>query len=230
LILEGIGMTENTSFTNVNRYDNYKFGTVGPPGPGIEQKVAPDGEVLYRGKNVMKGYYKNPDATAEAIDKDGWLYTGDVGEIDEDNFLRITDRKKDLIITAGGKNIAPQFVERTIKTSRYISQCMAYGDRKKYLVALITLDQPQVEQWATEQGIQYNSWEELAQHPKVRELIAREVEEKNKQLASFETIKKFIIVTQDFSIDGGELTPTLKVKRKVVTERFRDQLEALYQE
>ncbi|MDQ7064276.1 MAG: long-chain fatty acid--CoA ligase [candidate division KSB1 bacterium] len=229
LILEGIGMTENTSFTNVNRYDNYKFGTVGPPGPEIEQKIAPDGEILFRGKNVMKGYYKNPEATKETIDKDGWLYTGDVGEIDEDGFLRITDRKKDLIITAGGKNIAPQHVEKIIASSRYISQCMAYGDRKKYLVALITLDQEQVEAWATEQGVQYNSWEELAQHPKVRELIAREIEEQNKHLASFETIKKFFIVSRDFSIEGGELTPTLKVKRKLVTERFRKELEALYE-
>ena len=230
LILEGIGMTENTSFTNVNRYDHFKFGTVGPPGPGIEQKIAPDGEILFRGKNVMKGYYKNPEATAETIDQDGWLYTGDVGEIDEDNFLKVTDRKKDLIITAGGKNIAPQYVERVIKTSRYISQVMAYGDRKKYLVALITLDQPQVEAWATENGIQYQSWEELASHPKVRELIQHEVDERNKQLASFETIKKFIIVPQDFSIESGELTPTLKIKRKVITQRYQEQLEALYEE
>ncbi len=230
LILEGIGMTENTSFTNVNRYDNYKFGTVGQPGPGIEQKIASDGEILFRGKNVMKGYYKNPEATAETIDKDGWLYTGDVGEIDEDNFLRITDRKKDLIITAGGKNIAPQHVERVIKTSRYISQVMAYGDRKKYLVALITLDRPQVELWATKEGIAYQSWEELANHPKVRELIQKEIDERNKELASFETIKKFIILPQDFTIDSGDLTPTLKIKRKVVTERLRDQLEKLYQE
>ena len=230
LILEGIGMTENTSFTNLNRYDNYKFGTVGLPGPGIEQKIAPDGEILFRGKNVMKGYYKNPEANAETIDKDGWLYTGDVGEIDDDGFLRVTDRKKDLIITAGGKNIAPQRIERIMTTSRYISQVMVYGDRKKYLVALITLDREQVEMWATEHAIEYSNWEELANHPKVYELVQKDVEERNQDLASFETIKKFIILAQDFTIDSGELTPTLKVKRKVVTERYRDQLERLYEE
>ncbi|MDQ7052675.1 MAG: AMP-binding protein [candidate division KSB1 bacterium] len=175
----------------------------------------------------MKGYYKNPEATKETIDKDGWLYTGDVGEIDEDGFLRITDRKKDLIITAGGKNIAPQHVEKIIASSRYISQCMAYGDRKKYLVALITLDQEQVEAWRPEKSAQFGR--AFKQHPKVRELIAREIEEQNKHLASFETIKKFFIVSRDFSIEGGELTPTLKVKRKLVTERFRKELEALYE-
>ncbi len=230
LILEGLGMTENTSFTNVNRFEHYKFGTVGPPGPGIEQKIADDGEILFRGPNVMKGYYKNPEATKETIDKDGWLYTGDIGEIDEDNFLRVTDRKKDLIITAGGKNIAPQRVERIIRTSRYISQVVAYGDQKKFLVALITLDRPQVETWATKEGIEFSSWEELTQHPKVRALIEKEVEERNKQLASFETIKRFAILPEDFSIESGELTPTLKLKRKVITERYKDKIEALYAE
>lgn len=230
LILEGIGMTENTSFSNVNHYDHNKFGTVGPPGPMIEQKIAADGEVLYRGKNVMLGYYKNPEATAETIDAEGWLYTGDIGEIDEENFLRITDRKKDIIVTAGGKNIAPQRVERIMRTSRYISQVVALGDKRKYLSALITLDQPQVEAWATEQGITYNGWPELVAHPKVKALIDNEVAEKNKELASFETLKKVTLIPDDFSIAAGELTPTLKIKRKVVTERYRDQIEAMYRE
>ena len=230
LILEGLGMTENTSFTNVNRYDHYKFGTVGPPGPGIEQKIAPDGEILFRGKNVMKGYYKNAEATAETIDEEGWLHTGDVGEILEDNFLRITDRKKDLIITAGGKNIAPQRVERIIRTSRYISQVVAYGDRKKYLVALITLDRPQVEAWAVKEGISYDGWEDLVQHPRVQELIQKEVDERNRQLASFETIKRFLLIPEDFSIESGELTPTLKLKRKAIFAKYHRQLEALYTE
>ncbi len=230
LILEGIGMTENSSFTNVNREDNFKFGTVGQPGPGIEQKLAADGEVLFRGKNVMKGYYKNDKATRECIDKDGWLYTGDIGEIDEENFLKITDRKKDLIITAGGKNVAPQRVEKGLRTSRYVSQVVAYGDRKKYLTALVTLDQEQVEAWATAEGIPYSSWPELAAHPRVKELIEKENAEKNSDLASFETIKKFVILPQDFSIESGELTPSLKIKRKVVFDRYRDQLEALYDE
>jgi long-chain acyl-CoA synthetase len=230
LILEGIGMTENSSFTNVNRYNNNKFGTVGPTGPGIEQKIAPDGEVLYRAKNVMLGYYKNPKATEETIDKDGWLYTGDIGEIDEDGFLRITDRKKDLIVTAGGKNIAPQRIERILRTSRYISQVIAVGDKKKFISALITLDQPQVEAWAKKQGINYSSWPELVAHPHVKTLIEAEVAEKNKDLASFESVKKFSLVPSDFSIASGELTASLKIKRKVVTERYRDLIEAMYKE
>lgn len=230
LILEGIGMTENTSFSNVNSYDNYKFGTVGQPGPEIEQKISPDGEVLFRGKNVMLGYYKNPEETAEAIDKDGWLHSEDIGEIDEDGFLRITDRKKDLIVTSGGKNIAPQRVEKMMETSRYISQVMVYGDRKKYLTGVVTLDQEQVEEWATKHGIQVSSWEELYNHPKVVELIDNEIEERNKSLSSFETLKKVLISPNEFSVESGELTSTLKVKRKVVTEKYRDQLDALYED
>ncbi|MFB0565918.1 MAG: long-chain fatty acid--CoA ligase [Candidatus Aminicenantaceae bacterium] len=230
LILEGIGMTENTSFTNVNRYDNYKFGTCGQPGPGIEQKIARDGEAMFRGKNVMLGYYKSPEETAEIIDKDGWLYTGDIGDIDEDGFLRITDRKKDIIITSGGKNVAPQRVENIMQTSRYISQVVAYGDRKKYLTGVVTLDQDQVREWAMKNGIQFSSWEELCKHPKVVELIDNEVQEKNKSLASFETLKKVLIASNEFSVESGEQTSSLKTKRKVVTENYRAQLEALYED
>jgi len=229
LILEGIGMTENTSFSNVNRYDNYKFGTVGQLGPEIEQKIAPDGEVLFRGKNVMLGYYKSPEETADTIDKDGWLYTGDIGQIDEDGFLRITDRKKDLIITSGGKNVAPQRVEKTMLTSRYIGQVVVYGDQKKYLTGVVTLDQDQVKDWATKHGIPFSSWEELCKHSKVEELIDNEVQEKNKTLSSFETLKKVLIVPNEFSIDSGELTASLKVKRHVVTENYRAQLDMLYE-
>jgi long-chain acyl-CoA synthetase len=228
LILEGIGMTENTSFTNVNRYDHNKFGTVGQAGPGIEMKLAPDGEVLYRSKGNMKGYFKNPEATAETLDQDGWLYTGDIGEIDADGFLKITDRKKELIITSGGKNIAPQRIERILRTSRFISQAMAYGDRKKYVTALVTLNREQVEPWAKEQGIAFNGFDELANHPQVKALIDDEVEAKNAELASFESVKKVAIVPQDFSIAAGELTPTLKLKRKVVTEKYRQLIEQMY--
>ena len=229
LILEGIGMTENTSFSNVNRYDNYKFGTVGQLGPEIEQKIAPDGEVQFRGKNVMLGYYKSPEETADTIDKDGWLYTGDIGQIDEDGFLRITDRKKDLIITSGGKNVAPQRVEKTMLTSRYIGQVVVYGDQEKYLTGVVTLDQDQVKDWATKHGIPFSSWEELCKHSKVLELIDNEVQEKNKTLSSFETLKKVLIVPNEFSIDSGELTASLKVKRHVVTENYRAQLDMLYE-
>ncbi|MGH7493469.1 MAG: AMP-dependent synthetase/ligase [bacterium] len=228
LVLEGIGMTENSSFSNVNRYDHNKFGTVGPVGPGIEMKLAPDGEILFRGENVMKGYFKNATATAESIDSDGWLYSGDVGEIDADGFLCITDRKKDLIITAGGKNIAPQRIEKILSTSPFISQAMAFGDRKNYVTALITLNFENVSSWAKAQRIDFHTLEELARHPLVRELIEREVNEKNKELASFESVKKIRILPKDFSIAEGDLTPTLKVKRKVVTEKYRATLEEMY--
>ncbi|MDZ7292895.1 MAG: long-chain fatty acid--CoA ligase [candidate division KSB1 bacterium] len=228
LILEGIGMTENTSFSNVNRYEHNKFGTVGPVGPGIEMKISADGEILFRGKNVMKGYFKDPAATAEAIDQDGWLHSGDVGEIDADGFLKITDRKKELIITSGGKNIAPQRIERILRTSRFISQAMAYGDRRKYVTALVTLNREQIELWAKEHGLVYQSYEELVNHPEVKKLIEAEVNKKNAELASFETVKKVAILPEDFSIGAGDLTPTLKIKRQVVTEKYRKLLEQLY--
>lgn len=230
LILEGIGMTENTSFTNVNRFDNYKFGTVGQPGPDVEQRVAEDGELLYRGKNLMRGYYKNPEATAEAIDKDGWLHTGDIGEIDDEGFVTVTDRKKDLIITAGGKNIAPQRIERYLRTSRFISQAVAIGDRRKFLVALLTLNMPEVETWATQQGIEVTDGEALVEHPEVIALVQREIDHANAQLASYETIKKFRILPQDFTIESGELTPTLKVKRRLVTERYSPLIDDMYRD
>jgi long-chain acyl-CoA synthetase len=227
-IIEGIGMTENTSFTNVNRLDNNKFGTVGQIGPGIEQRIAEDGEVLYRGDNVMKGYFKDPEGTAEAIDAEGWLHTGDIGEIDDEGFLKITDRKKDLIVTAGGKNVAPQRIERIMRTSHYIAQVVAYGDKRKYISALITLDPENVQAWAAENGLGGKSVDELASHPDVIRLIESEIEAKNELLASFETIKRFHILPRDFSIEDGELTPTLKIKRKVVVQKFQKELEALY--
>jgi long-chain acyl-CoA synthetase len=230
LVLEGIGMTENTSFTNLNRFDNNKFGTVGPPGPEIEQQIAPDGEVLFRGKNVMSGYYKDPEETAETIDKDGWLHTGDIGEIDEDGFLRITDRKKAIIVTSGGKNVAPQRIEKIMRTSRYIDQVVVYGDKKKYLTGVVALDLDQIEEWTTKHGIQFSNREELYKHPKVVELIDTEVQEKNKSLSSFETLKKVIIAPMEFSVDSREMTASLKVKRKVVTENYREQLDALYED
>jgi len=230
LVLEGIGMTENTSFTNVNRFDNNKFGTVGQSGPDIEQKIAPDGEVLFRGKNVMLGYYKDPEETTETIDRDGWLHTGDIGEIDEEGFLRITDRKKDILVTSGGKNVAPQRIEKIMRTSRYIDEVVVFGDRMKYLTGVVALDQEQVEEWATKHGVVFESKEELHKHPKVIELIDNEVLEKNKFLASFETLKKIIIAPNVFSVASGEMTASLKVKRKVVTENYRQQLKDLYED
>ena len=230
LILEGLGMTENTSFTNANRMDRFKFGTVGPVGPGIEMKLAADGEILFRGPNVMKGYFKSPDATAETIDRDGWLYTGDIGEIDRDGFLKITDRKKDLIITAGGKNIAPQRIEGMLKSSHFISNAMAFGDRQRYVVALVALDLDQVGHWAASHGVDVSDRVGLVSHPKVRELIDGEVARANNSLASYESVKKVRIVPVDFSVEGGELTPTLKVRRRVVVEKYRSLLDEMYRD
>lgn len=228
LVREGMGMTENSSFSNLNPPVGNKFGTVGPAGPGIEMKVADDGEILFRGPNVMKGYYKDPEATAEAIDEEGWLHTGDVGEIDEDGYLRVTDRKKDIIITAGGKNVAPQRVERVLRASRYIAQAVAVGDKRKFVSALVTLDPEHVRAWAKERGIPFDGVEDLASREEVRELIGEEIRRVNGRLASFETVKRFRILPRELTIAAGELTPTLKVKRAAVLEEYRELVEAMY--
>ncbi|MDH3786507.1 MAG: long-chain fatty acid--CoA ligase, partial [Acidobacteriota bacterium] len=227
LILEGIGMTENSSFSNVNTKVDNRFGTVGLAGPGIEISIASDGEVLFRGRNVMKGYFKNDEATAESIDADGWLHSGDIGEID-DGYLTITDRKKDLIVTAGGKNIAPQRIERILRTSPFVSHAVAYGDRRKFIVALITLEHSAVESWAKDHGHDGETVETLSNHPDLRRRVEEEIQRLNEQLASFETVKRIHLIADDLSIENGELTPTMKVKRKVVFERYGDALAALY--
>jgi long-chain acyl-CoA synthetase len=227
IVLEGLGMTENTSFTNVNRIDNFRIGWVGPPGPGIEQKIAEDGEILFKGRNVMREYYKMPEETAKTFTEDGWLRTGDLGEIDSENFLRITGRKKDLIITAGGKNIAPSAIEGHVATSKYINQVVVIGDKRKYLAALVTLDPDNIQEFAKEKEIKYARYEDLFIHPDVVALINSEVAEKNKKFASFEQIKKVTIVPE-FTIDNKMLTPTLKVKKNVAQDLFKDKIEAMY--
>lgn len=227
LIVEGIGMTENTSFTNVNRYENYRFGWVGLPGPGIEQKIGEDGEILYRGRNVMKGYYKMPQETAEVLTADGWLHTGDLGEIDAENFLRVTGRKKDLIITSGGKNIAPSAIEGTLATSKYINQACVIGDRQKYLTALVTLDADNVKEYARASNIAFDVLEDLMKNPQIQQLIDSVVAEKNKEFASYESVKRVTIVPE-FTIDNGMLTPTMKVKRNVVAEVYKSKIAEMY--
>ncbi len=230
LILEGVGMTENTSFSHVNRIDHYRFGTVGQPGPRVETRLLDDGEILYRGDNVMAGYYKNPESTAETIDSDGWLYSGDIGTIDDEGFLAITDRKKDLIITAGGKNIAPQRIEKFVRTARIVGQVVAIGDRRKFISALITLDPDEAPVWATENGIKDVTLPVLAKDPKIIAEVQRAVDQANHELASYESIKLFTVLPMDFSIETGELTPTLKVKRKVVGDKYAAQIEAMYED
>jgi long-chain acyl-CoA synthetase len=227
LILEGIGMTENMSYSHVNRVDNFRFGWVGTPGAGIEQSISDDGEFLIRGRNVMKGYYKMPAETAEVITPDGWLRTGDLGQIGSDGFLRITGRKKDLIITSGGKNIAPSAIEGLMITSKYINQFCVIGDRRNYLTALVTVDADTVKEYAAGKNIAFSALQDLIANEKIIRLIHDEIQEKNRSLASFESIKKFTIVPE-FTIDNDELTPTMKIRRSMIVEHYRDAIAAMY--
>src|SRR5215475_2189116 len=229
LLLEGYGLTETCPALTFNRPDRYKFGSVGQALPGVEVKIATDGEILARGPNIATlGYYKQPEATHEVFDTEGWFHTGDIGRIDEDGFLFITDRKKDLIVTAGGMNIAPQNIENLLKADPFISQVMVHGDRRPYPVALITLNPDELGKFARDQGVLTTDPASLVRHPKIVERVTRTVEEKNTDLQSYAKIKKFSILPTDFTLEGGELTPTLKVKRKVVAEKYRKELEALY--
>ncbi len=228
LILEGYGLTECCPVLTANDPEHFKFGTVGRAVPGVELRIARDGEILARGPNIAKGYLKKPEATAEAFDADGWFHTGDIGMIDQDGFLTITDRKKDLIVTAGGINVAPQLVENLLKTHPLISQAMVYGDRRPYPVALIALNPEELARWAKGHGLDATDLAAAARDEEVRRVVARIVEEKNATLASYAQVKKFAIVPADFTQDSGELTPTLKVKRKVVAEKYRDLIESLY--
>ncbi len=228
LILEGYGLTETCPVLSSNQEDNFKFGSVGRPIPGVEIKIAPDGEILGRGKNIAQGYFKKPEATAEVFLAGGWFATGDIGRLDEDGFLFITDRKKDLIVTAGGMNIAPQNIENLLKGDPFISQAMVHGDKRPYPVALITVNQDELIKFAKEQGILITDPVALAKHPKVVERVSRIVEQKNTELQSYAKIKKFSILPGDLTVENGLLTPTLKVKRKVITEKNREILDSLY--
>jgi long-chain acyl-CoA synthetase len=226
-VLEGWGMTETTAIGTVNLLDQIKFGTVGRAVPGAEIKIADeDSEILIKGPMVFKEYWKNPEATAEAL-IDGWLHTGDVGELDDEGFLKITGRKKDIIITAGGKNLTPANIENDLKQSPFISQAVMYGDRKPYPVALITLDPEEIAPWAKEKGLPENP-DELAERDEVRELVQKELDRANSNYAQVEQVKKFKILDHDLSIETGELTPTLKVKRNVVYDRYGELFESMY--
>jgi long-chain acyl-CoA synthetase len=226
-LVEGYGQTEGTGVTTVSRKGYYKIGRVGPPLPGVEVKIASDGEILVRGEGVFKGYFRNPEATAETL-KDGWLHSGDVGELDEDGFLKITDRKKDLIITAGGKNIAPQNIENQLKFSPYINDAIVIGDRRKYLVALIAIDEENVIKYAQDHKIQFGTYASLTQAPEIQQLIQKEIDKVNRGLAQVEQIKKFTIIPKKLYEEDGEVTPTMKVKRKYINEAYKDIIEAMY--
>jgi long-chain acyl-CoA synthetase len=225
-VLEGWGMTETTGVGTVGTQDDFKFGTVGRPLPGIEIRIGDDGEIMMKGPNVFREYWRNPEATSETM-QDGWLLTGDLGELDEDGFLKITGRKKDIIITAGGKNLTPANLENDLKQSPFISQAVMYGDRKPYPVALITLDPEEILPWAKEQGLP-EDMAELAENEQVQEMVQKELDRANSNYAQVEQVKRFQIIDHDLSIDTGELTPTLKVKRNVVYDRYHDLFEGMY--
>jgi long-chain acyl-CoA synthetase len=227
LLVEGYGLTECTTAASTNTHEAYRFGTVGRALPGTEVKLAEDGELLIRSETVFQGYFKEPEATAEVLGPDGWLRSGDIAEIDADGFIKITDRKKDIIVTAGGKNVAPQNLENDLKTSKYISQAMVVGDRQPYIAALITLDPEALPAWAAARGLPVEM-ERLVEEQQVRELIQGVVDAVNAERSRYEQIKRFTILPRDFTMDDDELTPTLKLKRRVVTKHFGGELDKLY--
>ncbi len=230
LILEGYGLTETTPVISANRPDAYKLGSVGQPLPNLEVKIAPDGEILVKGPSVMKGYYNRPEETREVLTEDGWFATGDIGYLDQDNFLYITDRKKDIIVTAGGKNIAPQNIENLLKLNRFIEQVCIIGDKRKYLTALIGPSFADLEGYARENGIATEPRQQLVEHPRIQGLFQDAIDEANAQLARYESIKRFTVLPMEFSQESGELTPTLKVKRKVVGTKYKQQIDRMYGE
>lgn len=230
LIVEGYGLTETSPVITCNRPDRFRFGTVGLPIPGAEVKIAEDGEILSRGPHIMKGYHNNPAATAEVIDAGGWFHTGDVGVIDSDGFLSITDRKKDLIKTSGGKMVAPQNLENTLKADPYVADCVVIGDRRKYITALIVPNLEKTTQYARRHRLPVGAPADLVRQPDVAAFFKERVERLNKRLATFEQIKKITLLPEPFTQVGGQLTPTLKVRRKVVSEQYAEQIEAMYRE
>ena len=229
-ILEGYGLTETSPVMAVNTFGHTKLGTVGRPIPAVEVRIADDGEIVTRGPNVMCGYYGKPQATEEAIDADGWFHTGDIGQLDAEGYLRITDRKKDLILTAGGKNIAPQPIENLAKRSKYVSNALMLGDRRPFPIMLVVPNAEPLRAWAQRQGLAGDDLAQLVALPDVHTKLEREVRKTLRDLAQFEMPKKFLLLARDFSVDGGELTPTLKVRRRVVEERHKAAIEALYAE
>jgi long-chain acyl-CoA synthetase len=229
LILEGYGLTETSPVIAVNRPDKMKPGSVGPPIQGVEVKIAEDGEILTRGPHVMKGYYNKPEATAEVIDRERWFHTGDIGLLDADGFLVITDRKKDIIVTSGGKNIAPQPIENQLKTNPLIAEIVMIGNKRNFPSALIVPNFDNLQKWAKAQGLTAASKEELVRDPRVVALYDQTVQALTKDLAQFERIKKIALLPREFTLEAGELTPTLKVKRRVVEQKYKDVIDRLYE-
>ena len=229
-VVEGYGLTETSPVLTINPLERIKLGSVGKPIPGVQVKIAPDGEILAKGSGIMQGYYNKPDATREAIDAEGWFHTGDIGEFDADGYLKITDRKKDLIVTAAGKNIAPQPIENMVKTNKFVTNAVMLGDKRKFPIMLVVPNYESLERWAKERNLAYRSPGELITLPDVKAKVEREVMGGLRDLAKFEMPKKVVLLEQDFTIESGELTPTLKVKRRAVEKRYKDLIDRTYTE
>ncbi len=227
-VIEGYGLTESSPVITVNPLEDYRFGTVGKPIPGVEVKIAEDGEILARGPNIMQGYWNNKEATAEVLDSEGWLHTGDIGMFDKDGYLHITDRKKHLFVSSGGKNIAPAPIENLFLTSKYIEQFVLVGDKRMYCSALIVPDVDALKDYAKAHGIAYSGEADLIQHPEINKLIDENIDHLQKDLANFERVRRFTLLQRPFTIEEGELTPSLKIRRKIVEERYAELIDGMY--
>ena len=228
LVLEGYGLTETSPVISVNRPDRWKFGTIGPPVPDIEVKIAQDGEILSRGPHIMKGYLNKPEVTAEAIDADGWFHTGDIGQIDEDGFLKITDRKKNIIVLSNGKNVAPQPIEGQLKRSIYINQVMLIGDKRKSITALVVPDFDVLKEYAREKQLETGDLTALIKTKEITQLIRGEIDRLLADFADYERVRMFTLMDREFTQEADEMTPTLKLKRRVIRERYKDKIEGMY--
>jgi long-chain acyl-CoA synthetase len=229
-VIEGYGLTETSPVLTVNPIERIKIGTVGPAIPEVTLKVAADGEILAKGPGIMQGYFNKPDATRDAIDADGWFHTGDIGEIDADGYLTITDRKKDLIVTAGGKNIAPQPIENLVKTNKFVTNAVMLGDKRKFTIMLVVPNFENLERWARERRLEFGSRRALIELADVKAKVEREVMGELRDLAKFEMPKRVVLLEHDFTIESGDLTPTLKVKRRVVEKKYKDLVDRTYAE
>jgi long-chain acyl-CoA synthetase len=229
VVLEGYGLTETSPVIAVNTLEDVKFGSVGKPIPGVEVKIAEDGEILTKGPHVMKGYYKMEAETQEAV-KDGWFCTGDVGNLDEEGFLTITDRKKDLIVTAGGKNVAPQPIENILKTNSYVSSAVIIGDKRKFISALIVPNFEKLVEYAEANNISYSDYSDLVENDQIMNFVESEINRATPGLASYEKVKKVALLDREFEIEKGEITPTLKVKRNIIEQKYKGIIDAIYQE
>ncbi|MEE9573964.1 MAG: long-chain fatty acid--CoA ligase, partial [Candidatus Neomarinimicrobiota bacterium] len=229
-ILEGYGLTETSPLISANQEKLYKFGTVGCLADKVEVKIANDGEILCKGPNVMLGYYKNPEATKEAIDEEDWFHTGDIGKFDEDNYLLITDRKKSILVTAGGKNIAPAPLELALTSSKYIEQALAIGDRRKFVAAVIVPSFEILEEWAKKNGLDFGNRQSLLDHHQVHDLFDKEIAKTMEKFSRYEQIKKYALLPNEWTIESGETTPKLSVKRKVVEKNYAKEIDGIYAE